>query len=1089
MATLAGAARFLARALSRASETWSDDELLLSMFRDIGWQLETVPPQIAAAGGALSALESLWREIEHDDPSLAQAEQILTSVGQLWTAWKAFETMPPPAGLGDFTLDLAATIVDYWVIEALRRDGWIALPLLELLGVVEIRYVAETAQRKNYMSRRIHWDRLPTLFSDPGVGFRARFGWGTDEFDADAVLGRLRELLTELRWVTKLSEARLHELAAAGDNESDRPPSLDLQLLSGERAGAAVEAGVRFLPVRVAATPPGLALVPYVGAGLGREFPLDDHVSVSIDASFDMQGGVVVSWLPARGIAVQLGGPAGTTAASGHATLALDISDPDKSEKQLIDALGFRLVARTAVGLARLDIGTDTAFAIEAGLKDGVLRWDSSEAPGVLAALIGDRTFEVPAAIGLGWSSARGIYLRGGNALGAVIPVTLRLGPVTLTGVRVGLETVDQGTALVVGTDGKITIGPITIGWQRLGVRMALARSSGALPVAFDVGAAAPTAIEIVIDNSLISGGGAIQRTSDDSYAGAVTLKAYAFQISGAVAVEKVDGHHSIAAIASARWPGIPLGLGFTLDGLTAIVGIRRRVDEAAGRTLVRSGGIASLFSGAEPLRMLASLSALLPSSPDRDVVGLGPTIGWGSPRVVEANLAILAELPHPIRIVLLASAQVGLPSLEHRLVDLRIDAIGVLDLARGTLALDASLHDSHLAGYPLTGDLALRLAWGDSPSFLFAMGGFHPHFQPPAGFPTLRRLQLTAGDNPQLRLEAYLALTSNTAQVGAHADLSYRGGGFVIKAHAGFDALFVFVPFQFEAEITVSAAITWHGRNLTSVKLELTLTGPHPWHAVGSASFDILWWSVSVGFDQTWGDRAPASLPPPPDIAALVRSALSDASAWSGVLPAGEPPWLVIPSTVTAKVHPIASIIVRQHVVPLEIDITQFGNIPLAAPQRFSIDRVTVGSITPAKLPIQDQFAPGQFTQLSSADRLAAPSFESFPCGIAFAHESITAGPMARASGEIETVLIDPLAPAPRPPRVHLPHAFATALDAVRTAAPRPPPPRARLRDVAFVVTSKVDLTQVSASTTFAAATRVRTRDTQVMPAALVSR
>jgi hypothetical protein len=309
-----------------------------------------------------------------------------------------------------------------------------------------------------------------------------------------------------------------------------------------------------------------------------------------------------------------------------------------------------------------------------------------------------------------------------------------------------------------------------------------------------------------------------------------------------------------------------------------------------------------------------------------------------------------------------------------------------------------------------------------------------------------------------------------------------------VIKAHAGFDALFVFVPFQFEAEITASAAITWHGHNLASVKLEFTLTGPHPWHAVGKASFDILWWTVSVGFDATWGDRTPASLPPPPDIATLLRNALSDSTAWVSALPAGERSWLVLPSTPTTKHHPISTMVVRQRVLPLDTDITQFGSTPLAAAQHFSIDRVTVGTNAPAKLVVEDQFAPGQFTQLSNADRLAAPSFESFPSGISFAHASITSGPTARASGEIETVVIDPLAPAPKPPRVVISHVFASALDAVRTAPQAPAPaPRPRLRDVAFVVTSKLDLARASEPGTFVAAKRARTSDTQVMPAALV--
>jgi Family of unknown function (DUF6603) len=147
---------------------------------------------------------------------------------------------------------------------------------------------------------------------------------------------------------------------------------------------------------------------------------------------------------------------------------------------------------------------------------------------------------------------------------------------------------------------------------------------------------------------------------------------------------------------------------------------------------------------------------------PVRSPKAVGTSVGGPS-------LAPLPGVPGGLRTRLVPPPQ--------RFVDIRIGVLGVIDFGRHTLSLDASLHDSKLAGYPLTGDLALRLGWGDSPQFLFSLGGFHPHFTPPPGFPALRRLALTAGDNPQLRMDCYLALTSNTAQVGAHADRRARSG------------------------------------------------------------------------------------------------------------------------------------------------------------------------------------------------------------------------------------------------------------------------------------------------------------------------
>ena len=50
---------------------------------------------------------------------------------------------------------------------------------------------------------------------------------------------------------------------------------------------------------------------------------------------------------------------------------------------------------------------------------------------------------------------------------------------------------------------------------------------------------------------------------------------------------------------------------------------------------------------------------------------------------------------------------------------------------------------------------MAMRLSWGPAMSFLLAVGGFHPRFAAPPGFPALERvaLALASGDNPKLRL------------------------------------------------------------------------------------------------------------------------------------------------------------------------------------------------------------------------------------------------------------------------------------------------------------------------------------------------
>jgi len=1093
MSSLANAARFLMSALAEAADAWSDPDLTLSLLLDLGWELDALPPEIAAVGTAVASVETIWRDIAYLDPSDAQVQQVLTAVTALWSALQTLESMPDPPGLdaAHIAEGLATTLLDYFIVAELQRVGGVALPLLELVGIVEIRYIEQALPRQRYMLRKVHWELLPDLLSNPGEGFRARYGWGTSAFDSATVLARIRDVLAGLRWSALLRTAPADEMLAAGDTTTTDALCVDLELLSGLRTGVEVDAGLRFLPIRLASASPGLAIVPYVDGALGETFQLDDHVSVTIDASFDLQGGVVVAWTPELGVQVKLGaGAAAVTGASGQGTFELDVSDPDKLPKTLFDALGVQLVATTAAGLAQLQIGATSSYAIEVELKDGVLSWDPSQAPGVLGSIIGGQKAQTAAQLALGWSTTDGFYFRGGNALGTVFPATLHLGPVTITALRAAFTSVPSGAGLALGTDGKVVLGPITMAWQGLGASLTLAKPDhGALPVTLGVDPAVPTAISISVASTIVDGSGSIQHTDDDHYAGALSLTAHGISISGAAAIAKDNGAYSVAALATATWPGIPLGLGFELVGMTALFGLRRRVDDDAGRAMLRTGGITALLTSSDPLRGLDALSKMLPVTDGRDVVGIGPTIGWGEPRILQADLALLLELPDPIRLVLLASVQLGFPTLSTRIVDIRLDAIGVLDLSRQTLALDASLHDSKLAGYVLTGDMSLRLGWGDEPELLLAIGGFHPKFTPPPNFPTLQRLQLTAGTNPQLRLQAYLALTSNTAQVGAQADLSYKGGGFTIAAQAGFDALFVFSPFQFDVEIDASASISWHGYNLASVSLDFELTGPHPWHAVGNASFSILWWSPSVGFDTKWGDATPAALPPPPDIAGALRQALGDPSAWQSQLPADEPTWLTLASATTAKLHPLGAVVVRERVVPLGMAVTEYGNVPLAAPVQFAIASVTVGGTAAATATVTDAFAPGQFTQLSNDQKLAAPSFEQFQSGVVIGAAATTTGALARASLDEQTIEIDPLGPPPPPPAppVRTPITWTVAgwLTAARQQVRAPARSGPALGDVGYVLASTSTLAKSGGATTYAGATAARAPGLQVVPIA----
>jgi hypothetical protein len=251
--------------------------------------------------------------------------------------------------------------------------------------------------------------------------------------------------------------------------------------------------------------------------------------------------------------------------------------------------------------------------------------------------------------------------------------------------------------------------------------------------------------------------------------------------------------------------------------------------------------------------------------------------IAWGTPTILTLEIAVLLELPAPVRLILLGRVRAVLPDERTGLIQIRMDALGVIDFTKGEVALDATLYDSRILAFVLTGDMALRASWGRQPTFVLAVGGFNPRFQPPAGFPALARLALSLGDsdNPRLRFEAYLALTSNTVQFGARFEFAYSAAGFTLAGFLAFDALFQFSPFAFVVDVGAMVSLKRGGSVLMAVSLEMSLAGPTPWHVWGKATFKILFFKVSIRFDHRFGREAPRALPPPVDVLSLLAAAV----------------------------------------------------------------------------------------------------------------------------------------------------------------------------------------------------------------------
>ena len=192
---------------------------------------------------------------------------------------------------------------------------------------------------------------------------------------------------------------------------------------------------------------------------------------------------------------------------------------------------------------------------------------------------------------------------------------------------------------------------------------------------------------------------------------------------------------------------------------------------------------------------IVSTAGAVFPPARDQMIVGLMAQIAWGSEALVTIELGLIFELPVPGRLVILGKLRATFPHKQLPVVKINVDVIGEIDFERKRAFAHAVLVDSKLAGFPLTGAAALLLRWGDDPVFVLAFGGVNRRYEQrlPAGFPKLERLSvpLTRGNNPKLRLEAYVAVTSNSFQIGGKLELFASKGKFSIEGLLAVDALF----------------------------------------------------------------------------------------------------------------------------------------------------------------------------------------------------------------------------------------------------------------------------------------------------------
>jgi hypothetical protein len=1039
----------------------------------LGWELPPGVEDIGLAsldlGDFLEKLNAVIgapdEEWENELAMLGRIADLTLAVNELvQTVLTLADELPVKlASFGDYVdrtqihKELPKRLVDFLLSNYMANRSPLAFAVLHLIDVIDYPHFEADPSKFQIEHVRpvIHYRHFKTLVTDPAQLAKEAYGWNTPQFVAMRFLQRLNLLFQTLGMRSRIQplnrDAEQIWLNRTVSETAGTMPQLitfffeERGAIAGFRLGLSMF-GVR--PTAEGATDGGLGLVPIVQGQVQGSIPFfrfeDTFIDLAVEAS--LLKGMALILRPAHDPELRLAPSVGENIA-GRFALGVRHGSPQGEPKTFLalpGGTGMQIQQAILLGGMEKISGRPAESFMELGLLGGRFVFSLEQADAFVQESIPREKVGASFDLKARWTQHEGIHFQGSSGLFLILPVHDEIGPFTLNSLTLGLNVETENLTFLSAIGGSLRLGPLTAAIEGLGLKLEVTFEQGNLGT---LGLAPrfkpPDGLGLSIDGGGFTGGGFLRYVeTDQRYEGMLELE-YEDQIAlkaiGLLTTRLPGGKpgFSLLIIITAEFNPIQLGLGFTLNGVGGLLGLNRTADVERLRSGLRDNTLSSVLFPQNVIenasRILSDLNQLFPAQRDRFLFGPMARIGWGSPTLITIDLGLMIEIPEPVRLLILGVIRATLPDEKAKLLQLQVNFLGVIDFQAQRLAIDASLYDSKLLSFTLSGDMAVRLHWGAEPDFLLSVGGFHPAYHPPPlNLPVLRRLslQLTAGDNPRLTLETYFAVTSNTVQFGAKVELLAKAGSFNAYGFLSFDVLFQFNPFHFIAAISAKIALRVGSNEIASISLDFTLEGPTPWRAQGTAKLKICWFlTIKVHFDKTFGEARDTRLA---DVAVLplLRAALGDKSNWVAD-PAGDRRQLVSLKEIQASddqmvVAPFGVLTIQQRVAPLGITIQRFGSQRPADGDRFAIEQVTAGEGSQSEpleaSPVSELFAPAQFFELSDAQKLSSKSFERYVSGVKLVDSEEFAGEYAiRREVAYEMFYIDEqrdLAPQGKPVR-----------------------------------------------------------------------
>ena len=964
---------------------------MLTALQSIHEGAHAVPDLVQTLTAAIAADDVT--AIVRDGVALAgHLTRLIDGFGTLADAFQALGSAPgiPPAELNSFVAALPRRLFETIVVAHMEAQHGVPFSLMEFLGLLEkVRQNpgSNDPARPEFVAKALRLDRLGPLLTSPDKLLEDLYGWGQAGFDGARLLARVGSLLQAMRIPVTLRQ------------------------LPGPSPRPAIEVCIATLAPTVGVVPPGIdiAFAMDIGSGTSVDLPIADgwqaHLASegALGASVGMriQPPATVTVIPPAGSVdgrlvlglARVPMPPATRIALFGITGGTGLS-VERIELQLISGFRWDSTSATAIG----------DFGFGGQVRGGKLKLGMDGADGFIGKVMSGVHVEADFNLDLNWTAGQGITFSGSSALQIQLPTHISLGPVDLDALTVSIGIDGSRFPIELTTNIKAGFGPLTGLIEQMGAAADMSFPSngrgevGPMNLAFRF--KPPKGVGLSLDAGIVRGGGFLDFDPDKGeYAGALQLsilEVVSVSAVGLISTRMPDGSSgfSLLIIITADFgPGIQLGFGFTLLAVGGLLGLNRGVLMQPLLEGVKSNAVASVMFPRDVIanapRIISDLKAFFPPLANTFLIGPMAKLGWGEPTLVSLSLGVIVEIP-PGNVAILGILRAALPAEDAAILVLQVNFIGVFEPNKQRLYFFASLFDSHLLFITIDGQMGVLFAYGADANFVLSIGGFHPQFKPPPlPFPTPARIQIDIINESFARIhcDGYFAVTTNTVQFGTHSSYYFGFSALSVEGHSGFDALIQFSPFHFVAEISTAFSVKVFGLGVYGVDIDLSLEGPTPWHAHGTASISFLFFSIGIGIDFTWGDARDTSLPPVA-VMPLLGTELGKRSNWRALPPTQSNLLVSLRKFDTGKtadtdlvLHPVGTLQISQRAVPLDITLDKIGSQKPSDATRFSLS-AGAGPLRKTR-DLQEQFASGQFKDYADADRLSAAAYSPSDGGI----------------------------------------------------------------------------------------------------------